>query len=363
MAGCHRKVLRRPLRRPCRRARLRRDLDHPDARHPGLVAARQGPDHRLGLVEFVLQLHARPRPAGCPPLRRRWRRTASSSSKATSSATARPATSAPSASRSANPTRIRGRHGGRPRRRRDLAGQCRRQLRHDVAQGLRRRPRPAPLLRVVGAAEIHHRQLPDGAVFRRHRPLLHELADGHHPRDHHPDPDRRLRRLRAGLDALSRPRAADRGDHRPAGRAAADVADPAAEALQRRRRVLRRAGQDLSRHLARAYRLRPALRDLSAAQLHRRPAARADGIGAHRRRQRLRDLRQDRAAAVVPGARLLRHLPVPVGVERSAGRHGVPRHRSATRSCSRPSSTRCSARAAATGRSSRPRPSSPSSCR
>ena len=76
----------------------------------------------------------------------------------------------------------------------------------------------------------------DGAVFGRHRPLLHELADRHHSRDDHPDPDRRLRRLCAGLDAVSRPGAADRGHHRPAGRAAADVADPAAETLQRRRR-------------------------------------------------------------------------------------------------------------------------------
>ena len=32
-------------------SRLRRALDHPDARHPGLVAARQGPDHRLRLVD------------------------------------------------------------------------------------------------------------------------------------------------------------------------------------------------------------------------------------------------------------------------------------------------------------------------
>ena len=75
------------------------------------------------------------------------------------------------------------------------------------------------------------------------------------------------------------------------------------------------------------------LRHLSAAQLHRRPAARNHGIGAHRRRQRFRDLRQDRAAAVLPGARLLRHLPVPVGLERPAGRHGVPRHRQATSWC------------------------------
>ena len=97
--------------------------------------------------------------------------------------------------------------------------------------------------------------------------------------------------------------------------------------------LLRRAVEDLSRHLAGAYRLRPALRHLSAAQLHGRPAARADGIGAHRRRQRLRDLHQDRAAAVVPGARLLRHLPVPVGMERPAGGDGFPRHRARTSSC------------------------------
>ena len=45
-----------------------------------------------------------------------------------------------------------------------------------------------------------------------------------------------------------------------------------------------------------------------------------DGIGARRRRQRLRDLRQDHPAAVVPGAGLLRDLPVPLGLERPAGR-------------------------------------------
>ena len=223
--------------------------------------------------------------------------------------------------------------------------------------------RPAHLLRLLRAAALHHRELRDGAVFGRHRPLLHQLADRDHPGDRHPDPDRRLRRLCAGLDALSRPRAAHRRHHRPAGRAAADVADPAAAALQRRRPVLRRAVEDLSRHLAGAYRLRPALRHLPAAQLHGRPAARDDGIGAHRRRQRFRDLHQDRAAAVLPGARLLRHLPVPLGLERPAGRHGVPRLRHRPAGADRQASTRCSARAAATGKSSRPRPSSPSSCR
>ena len=33
----------------------------------------------------------------------------------------------------------------------------------------------------------------------------------------------------------------------------------------------------------------------------------------------------------LPGARLLRDLPVPVGVERPAGGHGLPRHRARTR--------------------------------
>ena len=72
------------------------------------------------------------------------------------------------------------------------------------------------------------RRTTNSAVFRRHRAFLHQLADGDDPRHDHPDPDRRLRRLRARLDALSGPRIADCGDHRPAGRAAADVADPAA---------------------------------------------------------------------------------------------------------------------------------------
>ena len=113
---------------------------------------------------------------------------------------------------------------------------------------------------------------------------------------------------------------------RPARRAAADVADPAAEALQRRRRFLRRAGEDLSRHLARPYRLRPAARDLSPAQLHRRPAARDDGIGA---RSTAPATSTSSCSIVLPlslaGARLVRDLPVPLGVERPAGRHRLPR--------------------------------------
>ncbi len=42
--------------------------------------------------------------------------------------------------------------------------------------------------------------------------------------------------------------------------------------------------------------------------------------------QRFRNFRQDRLAAVLPGARLLCHLPVSLDLERPARRHGVPRH-------------------------------------
>ena len=43
-----------------------------------------------------------------------------------------------------------------------------------------------------------------GAVLGGHRAVLRQFADRHHPGDHHPDPDRRLRRLCAGLDEDSR---------------------------------------------------------------------------------------------------------------------------------------------------------------
>ena len=148
---------------------------------------------------------------------------------------------------------------------------------HRLAAHLLRRRRPAAL---------HARQLCRGADRGRHRPVVHQLAHRRHSRDRHPDPDRRLRRLCAGLDAVPGPRADRRRGGRPAGRAAADVADPAAPPLQRHRRRLRHREQGLSRRLAGAHRLRPAARHLPVAQLHGRPAARDHGIGAHRRRHR-----------------------------------------------------------------------------
>jgi alpha-glucoside transport system permease protein len=84
---------------------------------------------------------------------------------------------------------------------------------------------------------------------------------------------------------------------RPAGGAAATGADPAA-ALHNGDRHR----QGLSRGLAGAYRLRPAARDLSVAQLHGRAAARHHRERQGRRRDGFPDLHQDHPAAVVPGA-------------------------------------------------------------
>jgi ABC-type sugar transport system permease subunit len=55
------------------------------------------------------------------------------------------------------------------------------------------------------ATKIHHRELSQCADVGRRRTILPELADGHHSGHHHSDHDRRLRRLCAGVDAVSRP--------------------------------------------------------------------------------------------------------------------------------------------------------------
>ena len=55
------------------------------------------------------------------------------------------------------------------------------------------------------------------------------------------------------------------------------------------------------------------------AQLHGRPAARHHRERQGGRRDGFRDLHQDRPAAEFPGARQLRHLPVPLDLERPAG--------------------------------------------
>ena len=70
------------------------------------------------------------------------------------------------------------------------------------------------------------------------------------------------------------------------------------------------------RGVAQPHRVRPAVRHLPAAQLHLVAAARPVRGGADRRCRPLQDLLAARPAAVGAGARRVRHLPVPVDVER-----------------------------------------------
>ena len=69
------------------------------------------------------------------------------------------------------------------------------------------------------------------------------------------------------------------------------------------------------RHLAGAHGLRPAAGDLPALQLHLAAAARPVRVRRDRRRDASPDVHPARPAAVDPGPRCDRHLPVPVGLE------------------------------------------------
>ena len=118
---------------------------------------------------------------------------------------------------------------------------------------------------------------------------------------------------------------------RAADRAAAGGADPAARASTSASAWASRAS--LLERVAVAHDLRAAAGDLPAAQLHEGAPSRADRGGARRRRRARDDLLPDPAPAADAGPRGLRHLPVPLGLERPAGRAGV-------RSAARPTSRR-----------------------
>ena len=172
----------------------------------------------------------------------------------------------------------------------------------------------------------------DGPRQRGHGQRVHQQPDRDHPVDGHPDHDRRVRRLRVRVDPVPRPRHPVHDRRRAARRAAPDVADPDPAAVQRGQPERHVPG-----HLAGAHRLRPAAGDLPALQLHLPAAARPVRVGRHRRRVALPDVHPDRPAAVGAGARRVRDLPVPVGLERPAGRAGVPRVRvPRSRACRRP---------------------------
>ncbi|CAA9319591.1 MAG: Alpha-glucoside transport system permease protein AglG, partial [uncultured Frankineae bacterium] len=187
------------------------------------------------------------------------------------------------------------------------------------------------------------RQLPGGALQHLVRlgpagRLLPQLR-GHHDPDRAVRPGLRgLRGVRPGVDPVPRTELAVHRHLRPADRAAADGAGAAAAPVQPgpglRRQHAAPAARAHRRAALRDRVVRPRLllaadRDLPAPQLHLRAAGRADGGGAHGRREPLPDLPADRAAAHRAGAGVVRHLPVPVGVERPAGGAHLRRRQSA----------------------------------
>ena len=316
------------------RAGLRRHLDDPDARHPGRrrCATRTRSSPPAGGRRSPAR--PRPRPAALPARRGAGRggRQVTSSRGNRVRRRRRHARSAPSAS-------------SRRRRRQFEAGQTADlgdgvtlQVNADgsfVMQSRHSRSRATRGQRVyyasLGAAA--------SSPLENYRTVLFSEGIGRSfinsltvtiPATDHPDPDRRLRRLCAGLDAVSRPGAADRRRRRPAGRAAADVADPAAASSTTasarssacRRRPISASGSRIPASACRfaIYLLRNYIAGLPREIME---SARIDGASDFEIFVKIV------LPLSLPGARLLRDLPVPVGVERSAGRHGLPRHRRA----------------------------------
>ncbi len=140
--------------------------------------------------------------------------------------------------------------------------------------------------------------------------------------------DRSARGLRVRVARVPGPRLALPRRDRAARRSAADGADPDVPAL-RQDRALRHGARDHPLPC----RLRPAVRDLPAAQLLRRAAEGHPRICAHRRRVGDSHLRAADPAARPARDRVALHLPVPLDVERPDRRpHVRPEHVSRSRS-------------------------------
>ena len=118
------------------------------------------------------------------------------------------------------------------------------------------------------AAEL--RQLRARAGPEQHRVGVHQQPVHHHPGHHHPGLRRRVRGVRVRLDDIPGTERAVRGRRRAAGRPAPDDPDPDPAALRTRGS---QHSRDVPGGLARPYRVRAAVRDLPAPQLHGRPAA------------------------------------------------------------------------------------------
>ncbi len=157
---------------PSRGVRHRRVVDAADRRPAGLVAARQEPDRGVRLVDGVERPANKPARAASRARPTRSRRMASSSSPAICS---RAATATASSRRSA--ARCGSRMPFRPGATATLDGgadahcQCRRRLRRDSpTKPSTVTAAPRVFYVSVGAAAVHSRELPDRTVLRRHRP-------------------------------------------------------------------------------------------------------------------------------------------------------------------------------------------------
>ena len=120
---------------------------------------------------------------------------------------------------------------------------------------------------------------------------------------------------------LSRPRHPVRRCRRTPRRTPPDVADPGAAAVRPDR-----AQRHVPGNLAGAHGVRASIGNLPALQLHLSVTARPLRVGRHRRRVALPGLHPPRPAAVGTGNRCVRHLPVPMGLERPIGGARVPGH-------------------------------------
>ncbi len=203
---------------------------------------------------------------------------------------------------------------------------------------------------------VDARELSARARCGRVRERVPEQPRGHDPVHGDPHHDRGVRGLRLLVDGVPGAELPVRRRRRAAGRPDPDDADPVAPPVQRGRhdrpadRVPRPGSErDVPRHLARARGVRAAARDLPAPQLHRVAAVVDHRVGEDRRRRPLHDLLAARRAAVGARARGVRDLPVPVGVERPAGRVRVPRAERARPGCSRSPWRAWSASTARTG--------------
>ena len=181
------------------------------------------------------------------------------------------------------------------------------------------------LLQPVRGEPVDAGELPDVSRQRGLRHGLHQQPRRDHPGDRHPDHDRRVRGLCLRLDQF------------PVPRVCCSRSSSACWSCRCRCRSSRSCGCTAEvrlngtflgiwlAHTAFGLPLAIFLLYNFISQLPTRPVR----VGRHRRRVAFPGVHAPRAAAVDPGPRRLRDLPVPVGLERPAGGAGLPGRRRA----------------------------------